>query len=234
MRLSKLFTVKQLLKLIPSIVCCVGSILALVLNANLLVLSIIMTFPFIFMMASTWKIVHDIQSGMFELKMAAGYSKITYILNFLGLKFVFNLLVTLVILIIWSLRHNQPWMVLHTFMLIMTLFILGWGITLKTALSTHNMTFTASMGIFMGSLAIFIIAGISTEKTGNKAVWVYALVDLVIILAAIAFIMWSFKSKWARWTERTIAEDANPNPTPGQLVYRWIAGKVKDYIDYLE
>lgn len=234
MRLNNIFTLKQLIKLIPSIVCCVGSALALVLNANLLVLSIIMTFPFIFIMASTWKIVLDIQSGMFELKMAAGYSKITYILNFLGVKFVFNLLVTLIILIIWSLRHNQPWMVLHTFMLIITLFILGWGITLKTALSTHNMSFTASIGIFMGSVMIFIIAGISTEKTGNKAVWVYALVDLALILAAIAFILWSFKSKWARWTERTISDDANPNPTPVQIIYRWIAGKVKDLIDYLE
>lgn len=232
MKFKKMFNLNQLLKLIIPSICLAISIIVLVADTKPMVLIIFLMIPFMFVTGGAWRIVKDIESGRIELKMAAGLSKTTYFLNFLGLKTIFNMLSTFVVLLAWGIIHSQYDQAIYMYLLVIALFMLSIGLTLRIGLFTRSSGSTISFAVTSAIACYWIVVGLHDHHVTEKGIWFLIAMVFAIIALSLILIIWAFRSKWARWNERTIQEDSSPAPT--QVVSQKVLEKVQGFLEKLE
>lgn len=232
MRLNKTFNARVLLKLIIPCLCLMLSIALLVTNASPQILVTLSIIPFLFVTGSTWRLVKDIQSGIIELIMASGFSKITYMINFLGIRSLFNVISAFVIFLVWGIIHAQFDQAIFMYLLVIALFILSIGMTLITGLFTHSTTSTISIALLSGVVGFWIVKGLYDPHAVKLGILFLIAMDFAIVILSAILIIIGFRTKWARWNERTIQEDSSPSPT--QVVFQRFAEKLQDFLEKLE
>lgn len=232
MKSKRTFNPKKLMKLIIPSICLAVSIIMLVIDLKPMGLVVVSMIPFTFVTGSVWRIVKDIQTGRIELKIAAGSSKLAYLLAFLGIRTLFNILSAFAIFLSWGIIHNQFANAIYMYLLVIALFMLGIGFTFKGALYTNSVGTTVSLALLSSLAGYWIVVGLYNVHATEKGIWFLIAMVLAIIVLSFIFIIWAFRTKWARWNERTIQEDSDPSPT--QIVFQRIQEKIQDFLENLE